>query len=78
MAWRLQRNQSCTSSDTVPGGGYRPLGDFSSVSEVWCEFCLAGKVVSPGGYGKISGFLVWMRSAVRIVPPGGVFNCWWF
>jgi len=74
----LQRNQSCASSDTTLGGGYRPPGDFSNVSEVWCEFRLAGKVASPDGYGRISGFLVWMRPVVRIVPRSSVFNYWWF
>jgi len=43
---------------------------------VWCKFHLAVKVVSPGGYGRISKLLVWMCLAVWIVLPSGVFNCW--
>jgi len=57
---------------------FRPPDDSNIVHEVWCEFHLVVNVVTPGGCGRISGVLAWMRLAVWTVPPGGVFNCWWF
>ncbi|QCE10805.1 hypothetical protein DEO72_LG10g2037 [Vigna unguiculata] len=40
---------------------FRPLGESNNVNEVWCEFRLAVNVVRPGGCGRISAVLAWMR-----------------